>query len=45
MWYRVEGTHKAIIDRDLWDRVQSLSASQAKPFRGGTVGLFARKVR
>ena len=45
MWYRVEGTHEAIIDRDLWDRVQSLSASQAKPFRGGTIGLFARKVR
>ena len=39
MWYRVEGTHEAIIDRDLWDRVQSLSAS------GGTIGLFARKVR
>ena len=45
MWYRVEGTHEAIIDRDLWDRVQSLSASRAKPFRGGTLGLFARKVR
>ena len=43
-WYRVEGTHEAIIDRDLWDRVQSLSASRAKPFRGGTLGLFARKV-
>ena len=45
MWYRVEETHEAIIDRDLWDRVQSLSAFQAKPFRGGTIGLFARKVR
>ena len=45
MWYRVEGTHKAIIDRDLWDRVQALSASRAKPFLCGTVGLFARKVR
>ena len=44
MWYRVEETHEAIIDRDLWDRVQALSASQAKPFRGGTLGLFARKV-
>ena len=41
----MEGTHEAIIDRDLWDRVQSLSASQAKPFRGGTIGLFAWKVR
>ena len=45
MWYRVEGTHKAIIDQDLWDRVQALSASQTKPFRGGTIGLFARKAR
>ena len=44
-WYRVEGTHEAIIDRDLWDRVQALSASQAKPFRGGTIGLFAWTVR
>lgn len=43
-WYRVEGTHEAIIDRDLWDRVQALSASRSKPFRGGTLGLFARKV-
>ena len=23
-WYRVEGTHEAIIDRELWDKVQSL---------------------
>ena len=44
-WYRVEGTYEAIIDRDLWDRVQSIIASRAKPFDVGTVGLFARKVR
>ena len=44
-WYRVEGTHEAIIDRDLWDRVQRIVASRAKPFDVGTVGLFARKVR
>ena len=44
-WYRVEGTHEAIIDRDLWDRVQSLIAQRAKPFDVGTIGLFARKVR
>ena len=41
----MEGTHEAIIDRDLWDRVQSIIASRAKPFDVGTVGLFARKVR
>ena len=44
-WYRVEGTHDAIIDRDLWDRVQTIIAQRTKPFNVGTVGLFARKVR
>ncbi len=44
-WYRVEGTHEPIIEQDLWDRVQALIASRAKPFDIGTVGLFARKVR
>ena len=44
-WYRVEGTHEPIIDRELWDRVQSLLAQRAKPFGGGEIGLFARKVR
>ena len=37
--------HEAIIDRDLWDLVQSIIAARAKPFDVGTVGLFARKVR
>lgn len=44
-WYRVEGTHEPIIDRDLWDRVQAILAQRAKPFSGGTIGLFAGKVR
>ena len=44
-WYRVENTHKAIIDRELWDRVQAIISQRAKPFDVGTVGLFARKVR
>ncbi|WP_367181011.1 recombinase family protein [uncultured Oscillibacter sp.] len=42
-WYRVERTHEAIIDRPLWNRVQSMIAERAKPFDCGTVGLFARK--
>ena len=42
-WYIVEGTHEAIIERDLWDRVQVLLKQRTKPFAGGTVGLFARK--
>lgn len=45
MWYRKEGTHEGIIDRDLWNRVQLLIQERAKPFDAGKVGLFARKVR
>ena len=45
LWYRKEGTHEPIIDRDLWDRVQAMIQDRAKPFDVGTVGLFARKVR
>ena len=44
-WYRMEHTHEAIIDRNLWDRVQALIAAKAKPFDAGTVGLFAGKAR
>ena len=44
-WYRVEGTHEAIIDRGLWERVQAMIAQRAKPFETGNIGLFARKVR
>lgn len=44
-WYIVEGTHEAIIDRDLWDKVQALIAQRTKPFSVGTIGLFAKKAR
>lgn len=44
-WFRVEGTHEPIIDRDLWNRVQELIAQKAKPFTIGKIGIFARKVR
>ena len=44
-WYVVEGTHEAIIDRDLWERVQEMIAQRAKPFQHGKIGLFAGKVR
>ena len=44
-WYVVEGTHEPIIDRALWDRVQSMVAERTKPFTTGTIGLFAGKVR
>lgn len=44
-WYRVEGTHEPIIDRDLWERVQNMLAERARPFAIGEIGLFARKTR
>lgn len=44
-WYIVEGTHEAIIDRELWDRVQKMVAERAKPFIVGNIGLFAKKAR
>lgn len=44
-WFRVEGTHEPIIDRELWDRVQQMISERAKPFSVGTIGLFARKAR
>lgn len=43
-WYRVEGTHEPIIDRELWDRVQSMLKKRAKPFITGELGIFAGKV-
>ncbi len=44
-WYIVEGTHEPIIDRDLWNQVQSMIAQRARPFITGEVGIFAKKVR
>lgn len=44
-WYIVEGTHEPIIDRELWDNVQTLIAGRTKPFKTGTIGLFSRKAR
>lgn len=44
-WIRVEHTHEAIIDPDLWERVQALLREKAKPFAVGSIGLFAQKVR
>ncbi len=44
-WYVVEHTHEPIIDRELWDQVQTLINQRAKPFSTGEIGLFARKAR
>jgi hypothetical protein len=45
LWYIVESVHEPIIDRELWERVQTLVAQRAKPFVLGEIGLFARKAR
>ena len=44
-WFIVKGTHDAIIDRELWDKVQTMVQERAKPFVVGTIGLFAGKVK
>ena len=44
-WFRVEGTHEPIIERELWDRVQEILKEKSKPFGGGKIGIFAGKVR
>ena len=43
-WYKVEGTHEPIIDRETWDRVQLMIKGRAKPFETGNIGIFASKV-
>lgn len=44
-WYVVKNTHEAIIDIELWDKVQNLIEQKTKPFITGEIGLFAKKVR
>lgn len=45
LWYRVEGTHEPIIDRELWNRVQILIQERSKPFEMGEIGIFSGKAR
>ena len=46
-WIVVEGTHEAIIDRDMWDRVQERMERKhvTHTTSAGTVGLFAGLLR
>lgn len=44
-WYIVPGTHEPIIDKKLWEQVQTLISQKTKPFSTGKTGLFAGKVR
>lgn len=44
-WVIVEGTHEPIIDRALWNNVQSKINDNFKPFTGGKIGVFAKKCK
>lgn len=44
-WYIVKGTHEPIIEADLWNTVQNMIRQKSKPFKCGTIGIFAGKVR
>ena len=44
-WYRVEGTHEPIIEKELWEKVKAMREQKAKPFTAGTIGLFSGKAR
>lgn len=44
-WIRTENTHEPIVERELWDKVQSMIKLKSKPFLAGNIGIFAGKVR
>ncbi len=44
-WFRVENTHEAIIDIDLWNSVQSKIRNNFKPYKSGKIGIFAYKCK
>lgn len=44
-WIRVENTHKPIIDRQLWDKVQDIRKARSRHGWDGELGVFARKAK
>lgn len=44
-WIRVEGTHEAIIEKELWDRVQEIRKNRTREMCTGQIGIFAGKTR
>lgn len=44
-WFKKEGKHEAIIDMDLWNSVQSKRNNNFKPYKGGKIGVFAKKCK
>ena len=44
-WFRVEGTHEPIIEKELWNQVQTLRLEKNRPLVSRKRGIFAGKVR
>lgn len=44
-WIIVKNTHKPIIDKTLWEQVQSKINANFKPFNTGEIGVFAKKAK
>lgn len=44
-WIRKEKTHEPIIEKELWDKVQSIIQQRTKSGWNGQLGMFARKVK
>ena len=44
-WIRVENTHDAIIEQELWDKVQEIRKMKTKPMCNGEIGIYAGKTR
>ncbi len=45
LWIKVPNTHQAIIEEELWNRVQDMRKGRLKPFVTGEVGPFANKLK
>jgi hypothetical protein len=44
-WIRVEDTHEPIIDKEVWDKTQSLLKERTKPCYNGKIGKFSKKTK
>jgi len=44
-WEITPNTHEPIIERDMYDKVQTILDQRIKPRKGGEVHIFAKKVR
>ncbi len=44
-WICCEGTHDAIIPRELWVKAQDMIKNRKRPYKTGVIGVFSGKVR